>query len=167
MALRLGLQPAGGASPRETLLEVLRYRSQLLVLDNFEHLLPAAPFVAEMLAAAPGLRLLVTSREALHLRGEVEIVVPPLALPDPAQETTAAMVGQAPAIALFVQRTRDVSPGFQLTDANAPAVSEICRRLDGLPLAIELGRREDEARRSRGAAHLAGAAARHATERPA
>jgi excisionase family DNA binding protein len=139
IARRLGIQPAAGASHRETLLEVLRCRSQLLVLDNFEHLLPAAPFVAEMLAAAPGLRLLVTSREALHLRGEVEIVVPPLALPDPAQQTTADVVGQAPAVALFVQRARDVSPAFQLTDANALAVSEICRRLDGLPLAIELG----------------------------
>ncbi|MDQ2652126.1 MAG: LuxR C-terminal-related transcriptional regulator [Chloroflexota bacterium] len=138
IAQRLGIQPAGGASPRETLLEMLGYRSHLLVLDNFEHLLAAAPFVAEMLAAAPGLRLLVTSREALHLRSEVEITVPPLALPDPALETTAAVAGRAPAIALFVQRARDVSPAFQLTDANAPAVSKICHRLDGLPLAIEL-----------------------------
>ncbi len=138
IARQLGIQPATGASPRETLLEALGYRSHLLVLDNFEHLLPAAPFVAEMLAAAPGLRLLVTSREALHLRGEVEIVVPPLALPDPAQQTTADVVGRAPAIELFVQRAQDVSPGFQLTDGNAQAVSEICRRLDGLPLAIEL-----------------------------
>lgn len=138
IALRLGVQPAGGALPREALLEVLRYRAQLLVLDNFEHLLPAAPFVAEMLAAAPGLRLLVTSREALHLRGESEIVVQPLALPDPSQQATADLVGRASAITLFVQRAREVSPDFQLTDANAPAVSEICRRLDGLPLAIEL-----------------------------
>ncbi len=138
IALRLGLQPAMGSSPRETLLEFVRHRSQLLVLDNFEHLLPAAPLVAEMLAAAPGLRLLVTSREALHLRGEVEIVVPPLALPDSAQPATADLVGQAPAVALFVQRASDVSPGFQLTDTNATDASEICRRLDGLPLAIEL-----------------------------
>ena len=138
IAQRLGIQPAPGQSWRETLLEVLQYRSQLLVLDNFEHLLPAAPLVAEMLAAAPGLRLLITSREALHLRGEVEIVVPPLALPDPAQQTTADVVGRASAVALFVQRARDVAPAFQLTDANALAVSEICRRLDGLPLAIEL-----------------------------
>ena len=138
IARQLGILPAAGTSARETLLEALRYRSQLLVLDNFEHLLLSAPFVAEMLTAAPGLRLLVTSREALHLRGEVEIVVPPLALPDPAQQATAAVVGRASAVTLFVQRARDVSPGFQLTDANALAVSEICRRLDGLPLAIEL-----------------------------
>lgn len=138
IALRLGIQPAAGASHRETLLEALRYRAHLLVLDNFEHLLPAAPLVVEMLGAAPGLRLLVTSREALHLRGEVEIVVPPLALPDPAQQSTAAEAGRAPAVALFVQRAREVSPAFHLTNDNALAVSEICRRLDGLPLAIEL-----------------------------
>ncbi|MFT4039447.1 MAG: helix-turn-helix domain-containing protein, partial [Thermomicrobiales bacterium] len=138
IAQRLGIVPAVGRSPQETLLEALRYRRQLLALDNFEHLLAASPLVAEMLAAAPGLRLLVTSREALHLRGEVEIVVPPLALPDPAQRTTAEAVARAPAVALFVQRARDAHTAFRLTDANAPAVSEICRRLDGLPLAIEL-----------------------------
>jgi predicted ATPase/DNA-binding XRE family transcriptional regulator len=108
----------------------------LLILDNFEQVLPAAPLVAELLAAAAALRVLVTSRAPLHLRGEREYAVGPLALDGEA--TSAAGPMRSPAVALFVDRVHDVQPGFRLTVANAPIVTAICRRLDALPLALEL-----------------------------
>ena len=111
------------------------------MLDNFEHLLAAAPLVAELLTACPSLHMLVTSRSPLHLRGEQQFLVPPLALPDTEQGTTPEAALQSEAVQLFVQRAQAVRPGFALDETNAADVVAICQRLDGLPLAIELARR--------------------------
>lgn len=121
----------------ETLTRVLAPRDILLLIDNFEHVIAAAPLLAALLAAAPQLTLLVTSREPLRLSGEQEYAVPPLALP-PAQGVSAQSLMDSEAGALFVQRARRALPRFEVTDANAPAIARICIRLDGLPLAIEL-----------------------------
>jgi predicted ATPase/DNA-binding XRE family transcriptional regulator len=110
----------------------------LLVLDNFEHVMPAAPLVADLLATAPTLRVLVTSRAPLRLRGEREYAVGPLAMASTAGGATAADIARSPAVRLFVDRVRDVQPDFNLTEANAPVVLAICKRLDALPLALEL-----------------------------
>jgi predicted ATPase/DNA-binding XRE family transcriptional regulator len=110
----------------------------LLVLDNFEQVLDAAPLVAELLAAAASLQLLVTSRAPLHVRGEREYVVGPLSMDVGREAMAAADPTRSPAVRLFVARVRDVRPNFRLTPANAPTVTAICRRLDALPLAIEL-----------------------------
>ena len=110
----------------------------LLLLDNFEHLTQAAPTVAELLATAPNLKILVTSRAALHVYGEHEFPVPPLALPDARSMPPVEALSQYPAVALFVQRAVAAKPDFELNRENAQAVAEICARLDGLPLAIEL-----------------------------
>ena len=116
----------------------LRARRLLLVLDNFEQVMEAALLVAELLAAAPGLVALVTSRTVLRLSGEHEFPVPALAVPDAGAAADAVVAGRYPAVRLFAERAHAVVPGFKLTSANAAAVAEICRRLDGLPLAIEL-----------------------------
>ncbi len=122
----------------ESLKDYLRERNLLLVLDNFEQVLPAGTIVAELLAAAPGLKALVTSRAPLRLRGEHEFPVPPLQLPiEQSRIAPQQLMGNA-AIRLFVERAQAVQPSFRLTAENAPAVIEIVRRLDGLPLAIEL-----------------------------
>lgn len=124
---------------KEVLAGHLRERRLLLVLDNFEQVTTAATLVAELLAECPSMHILVTSRETLHLRGERTYPIPPLALPPPAARTVSAeQVRSFEATQLFLDRARAVRPDFELTDENAPAVAEICRRLDGLPLAIEL-----------------------------
>lgn len=110
----------------------------LLVLDNFEHVIEAAPVISELLAACPSLSILVTSREIVHLYGERNIAVPLLALPDAGSDLELAEAMKSPAVMLFADRARAVSPAFALTQENVTAVVEICRRLDGLPLAIEL-----------------------------
>src|SRR5262249_48070800 len=110
----------------------------LLVLDNFEQIVAAAPRLVDLLTAAPRLKLLVTSRAALHVRGEQEFPVPPLSVPDPAQQLPVEALSRYAAVEVFVQRATSVRPDFALTAEDAPAVAEICRRLDGLPLAIEL-----------------------------
>ena len=137
----MGIGEAGGQSP----LEILRKNLQdslrapmLFLLDNFEHLIPAAPIVAELLVMGPHLKILVTSRAALHVYGEHEFPVPPLALPDSRSMPSVEVLSQYPAVALFVQRAVAAKPDFELNRENAPAVIEICARLDGLPLAIEL-----------------------------
>jgi predicted ATPase/DNA-binding response OmpR family regulator/Tfp pilus assembly protein PilF len=109
----------------------------LLILDNFEQVQEAAPLVGELLATSR-LKVLVTSRSQLHVYGEHEFVVPPLALPDPRSPHSLDALTQLPAVALFVERAQAVKPDFALTAENGPIVAEICARLDGLPLAIEL-----------------------------
>jgi predicted ATPase/class 3 adenylate cyclase len=120
------------------LTDYLRGKDILLLLDNFEHLQPAAPFVSDLLAGCPGLKLLVTSRSPLHLAAEHEYPVQPLVLPDPGEVCDVEAISRYDAVALFVERARAVRPGFSLTAESATAVAEICSRLDGLPLAIEL-----------------------------
>ncbi|MFN8677672.1 MAG: helix-turn-helix domain-containing protein [Thermomicrobiales bacterium] len=116
----------------------LRERELLVILDNFEHVLAAAPIAAELLAACPRLKILATSREPLRLTVEQTYPVHPLALPVLDRRQPVAALAAAPAVQLFVERARARDPGFTLTDANGPAVAAICTRLDGLPLAIEL-----------------------------
>jgi predicted ATPase len=137
----LGIREAGGQSPLEILKKNLQdsWRAPMLfLLDNFEHLVQAAPIVAELLAMSPHLKILVTSRAALHVYGEHEFPVPPLALPDSRSMPSVDVLSKYPAVALFVQRAVAAKPDFELNRENAPAVTEICARLDGLPLAIEL-----------------------------
>jgi predicted ATPase/class 3 adenylate cyclase len=138
IASSLGIREEGPRPILETLRAELRERTALLVLDNFEQVIEAAPLISSLLAAAPRLRILVTSRGALRLQGEQEFPVPPLELPDPARLPSPEELSDYEAIALFVNRARAVDPGFTVTQDNARAVAEICARLDGLPLAIEL-----------------------------
>jgi predicted ATPase/DNA-binding CsgD family transcriptional regulator len=138
LAGNLGLPGAGPVPPLERLSAYLRTRETLLILDNFEQVLPAAPLLDTLLANAPGLKLLVTSRELLHLRAEQTLPVPPFPLPDPAHLPPLKMLLDVPSVALFLQRAQMINPGFRLSDENARAVAELCVRLDGLPLAIEL-----------------------------
>jgi predicted ATPase/DNA-binding XRE family transcriptional regulator len=116
-------------------------RPTMLVLDNFEHLLDAAPLVAELLTTVATLRVLVTSRASLRLRGEREYVVGPLALDAAADTMKPDDLARSPAVRLFLERVADVRPDFELTAANAPTIAAICRRLDALPLALELAAR--------------------------
>jgi predicted ATPase len=138
IAQELGLPDRGGLSPMASLIDYLRQRRMLLILDNFEQVSEAAPRVSELLAAAPNLSVLVTSRSVLRLYGEREYPVPPLATPDPRQHETPEKLSQYEAVALFIERAMGVKPAFTVTNDNAPAVAEITARLDGLPLAIEL-----------------------------
>ena len=135
----IGAAETADRSPLDELRRLLRSDQILLVLDNFEQVAVAGPILVELLADCPGLKLLVTSRQALRVRGENVVSVPPLSLPRAASRATSASeLTQFEAIQLFVERARAVRSDFRLTDDNAAAVAEICRRLDGLPLAIEL-----------------------------
>ncbi len=136
IAQTLGVNETGAQSLDDALFQSLTERAVLLVLDNFEHLLPAAPRLSDLLATTD-VHLVVTSRAALRLSGEYEWPVPPLALP-PRSVRDAEVLSQYDAVALFVDRARAVDGDFALRNENAPAVAEICVRLDGLPLAIEL-----------------------------
>ena len=118
--------------------EHLQGKKVLLVLDNFEQVVQAGSDVAELLAASPEMKVVVTSRDLLHLYGEHDYPVRPLPLPEPDKPIDLDTLSRNEAIVLFVQRAQAVSPGFTLTELNAKAVAEICRRLDGIPLAIEL-----------------------------
>ncbi|HET8627272.1 MAG TPA: LuxR C-terminal-related transcriptional regulator [Thermomicrobiales bacterium] len=129
---------AGEPSPLAAAQWALRDRRALVLLDNFEHLLPAAPLLGEILAACPAMQLLVTSRAPLRLRWEQVLAVPPLPVPDPAQPADPATLAAVPSVALFVSRARAARPDFALDEGNAEAVAELCARLDGLPLALEL-----------------------------
>jgi predicted ATPase/class 3 adenylate cyclase len=138
IAQTLGLQEEGGGSLLVQLQVTLHEKQVLLLLDNFEQVASAATHVADLLGACPRLKVLATSREALHVRAEREFPVPALALPDLKHLPDLATLSQYEAVALFIERAQAVKPDFQVTNANAPAVAEICARLDGLPLAIEL-----------------------------
>jgi len=137
LAQALDLREGGDQPLLARLITVLRLRPLLLVLDNVEQVVAAAPVVGELLAGCPDLTILITSRTALRIAGEQEFVVPPLRLPD-AEAVTFEEVAASEAVALFVQRAKAVRPDFQLTADNAATVTAICHRLDGLPLAIEL-----------------------------
>jgi predicted ATPase/class 3 adenylate cyclase len=138
IAQTLGLREQPGERPVETLTEYLRDKQMLLLLDNFEHIVAAAPAIAGLLTTSPDLKFLVTSRTPLHLSGERSYPVPPLSLPDPAQVPETEALTQYEAVSLFIERAQAAVPDFAVTNDNAPAVAEICVRLDGLPLAIEL-----------------------------
>jgi predicted ATPase/class 3 adenylate cyclase len=138
IAHTIGLREGGGRPPLENLKDFLADRRMLLLLDNFEQIIGAAPVVADLLAAAPQLTLLVTSRVPLQIRGEREYPVPPLSLPGAGAEPSVADPADSESVQFFVQQAQAVKPNFELTADNATAILEICRRLDGLPLAIEI-----------------------------
>ena len=132
----LGVQKTAERSWVDGLVTHLAGKELLLLLDNFEHVVPAAAEIAAVVAAAPKVRVLVTSRVPLRIQGEHEVHVGPLPLPEP--DAGLAELVHAPAVQLFVERAREIRGDFALSEANAHTVGEICRRLDGLPLAIEL-----------------------------
>jgi predicted ATPase len=139
VATVFGLRERHGRSPADLLADHLADRQVLLVVDNCEHVVTAAAKLAEtLLRAAPGLRVLATSREPLGTGGEVLLPVPALAIPDPERGLSPGELALYEAVSLFVDRTRAATPAFALTTENAAAVAQVCRRLDGLPLAIEL-----------------------------
>lgn len=134
----LGVQEMAGTLLVEGIKSFVRNRKMLLILDNFEQVLPARVIVSELLRTAPGLKVLITSRAILHVYGERLVSVPPLAYPDPAVVFSPELLLQCPAIQLFIDRACAVKPDYLFTDAAITTVAQICRRLDGLPLAIEL-----------------------------
>ena len=138
IATVLGAKEEPGGTTLDAAKTHLAEKELLLVLDNFEQIVEAAPAVDEILHAAPKVKVLVTSRNVLHIPGEREFPVPPLELPDPADLPDLETLSQYEAVALFIDRARAVRPDFEVTNESAPAVAEICARLDGLPLAIEL-----------------------------
>src|SRR5215204_1382929 len=138
IALALGVKESAEQSLMKSLKNYLRDKRLLLVLDNFEQVLEGAPLVGELLGACPKMKVLATSRIPLRLYGEQEYLVRPLSLPDPKVMPLLEVLTQYEAVRLFVQRARAVKADFKVTNDNAPAVAEICARLDGLPLAIEL-----------------------------
>ncbi len=134
----VGLHEAADRPLPESLIAGLREKRVLLLLDNVEHLLPAVGLVADLLAGCAGLTVLATSRAVLHLRGEYDFPVSPLALADPEHPPPFEALAGFPSVELFVRRAQAVRPEFRLTDANAAVVARLCARLDGLPLALEL-----------------------------
>jgi predicted ATPase len=139
IAETLGIRESPGSRPiSEMLKEYLRDKQMLLILDNFEQVVEVAPCVAELLEACPGLKCIVTSRTPLRLRAEKELPVPPLTIPNQQEFINLDNVSKFTAIELFIQRAHAVKPNLFITNANIPAVAEICYHLDGLPLAIEL-----------------------------
>lgn len=138
VAQTLGVREQGGVPLLETLSNHLHEERMLLLLDNFEQIVEAAPAIASLLASVPGLNVLTTSRVPLHLSGEQTYDVPPLALPDVGRLPGLEALTQFEAVALFIERAQAAKSEFAVTSENAPAVAEICVRLDGLPLALEL-----------------------------
>jgi predicted ATPase/class 3 adenylate cyclase len=134
----LGVVEAGDQSLEESLKGHLRGKELLLLLDNFEQVVDAAPLVGQLLSECPKLKVLATSRSVLRVYGEQEYPVPPLELPRPGHLPPIDRLSQYEAVRLFIERAKAAKPDFRVTDENAPAVAEICARLDGLPLAIEL-----------------------------
>ncbi len=138
IAETLGIREGADQSLFERLKEDLRQKQMLLLLDNFEQVVSAAVQVVDLLIACPRLKVIVTSREVLHVQAEHEFAVPPLPLPDLKHLPDLAALSHYAAVALFILRAQAVKPDFQMNAANARAIAEICARLDGLPLAIEL-----------------------------
>jgi predicted ATPase/DNA-binding CsgD family transcriptional regulator len=138
IAERLRARGSADRRPSERVIKTIRDREFLLVLDNFEQVIGAAPLVAELLSACSRLVILVTSRIPLRLRWEHELPISPLAVPDADGAASPDILAGVPSVALFLDRAQAVNPGFRLTAEHAPAIADICRRLDGLPLAIEL-----------------------------
>jgi len=138
IAHALGVHVGGKEVPLDRVIEHVRGKRMLLVLDNFEQILPAAASVSALLASGPDLKVIASSRAPLRISGEQEFPVPPLELPDPERLPSLDALAQSDAVKLFVERARAVKPDFMVTAENAAAVVEICYRLDGLPLAIEL-----------------------------
>jgi len=138
IASTLGVQGTAGQPIYESLAVYLQKKHCLLLFDNFEHLIEAAPLVGDLLSDASHLMILVTSREALRLYGEQEYPVPPLGLPDLSNPESLSDLTDYEAVALFIQRAQAVKPDFEIHTADEPILAEICLRLDGLPLAIEL-----------------------------
>jgi predicted ATPase/class 3 adenylate cyclase len=138
IAHALGVHIGGKEDPLQRVLEHVRGKRMLFVLDNFEQILPAAPTVSALLASGPDLKVITSSRAPLRISGEQEFPVPPLELPDPERLPSLEVLAQSDAVKLFIERARAVKPDFMVTAENAAAVAEICVRLDGLPLAIEL-----------------------------
>jgi predicted ATPase len=139
----LGVHNVSGGSIDISLKNFLRYKQILLLLDNFEQIISAAPVIAGLLSDCPTLNVLVTSREVLHLGGEHDYSVPPLTIPEGQQnrgfqDASLADLTQFASVRLFIERALAIMPAFEVTNENAPAIAEICHRLDGLPLAIEL-----------------------------
>src|SRR6185437_2936352 len=134
----LNIPSTPNASSIQSLTTYLQDKQLLLVLDNFEHVAAGAAVVSELLAAAPGLKVLITSRVVLHLYGEHEFSVPPLDLPDFSTPLQPAMLSRYGAIQLFIERAQAADPDFTVTAENAASIARICARVDGLPLALEL-----------------------------
>ena len=138
LARAVGVRDLGDRPFAEQMRAVAEDANVLLLVDNFEHLLPAAPVLIDLLSACPGVTVLVTSRERLRVTGEWDVPVLPLACPDPDRMPALDQVASSPAVRLFVERAQAANPSFALAEANASAVVAICHRLDGLPLALEL-----------------------------
>jgi predicted ATPase len=134
----LGIPESAGLSPLEGVLSYFDQKRMLLVLDNFEQVVDSAPVIMQMLHGAPGLKIIVTSRSSLRISGEIEFPVAPLPAPVSVGNSAPDDVLRYPSVSLFVDRAATARPGFHLDESNAAAIAEICRRLDGLPLAIEL-----------------------------
>src|SRR6266566_6845681 len=138
IAHSMGLTESGSQPVLDLLKTSQHDKHRLLLLDNFEHVISAAPLLTELLEACPDVKLLVTSREVLRLRAEHQFAIPPLELPDSRHLPDDRSLAHVPAVSLFIQRTQTIRSDFHLTRDNAAAIAEICIRLDGLPLAIEL-----------------------------
>jgi len=143
LAQVLGLLESGTLPVLTLLATALHEQRMLLVLDNFEQVIVAAPHLATLLEACPAMKLLVTSREVLHLRAEQQFVTPPLTLPAlppraALQQIDSTALEENPAVQLFLQRVQAAQPDFHLTPGNAAVIAEICHHLEGIPLAIEL-----------------------------
>ncbi len=134
----IGIREVAGQPLLTTLKEALQAQGLLLILDNFEHVVQQARHVAELLAACPGLKILITSREVLHLSAEQVAYISAMAVPDLQQALSSARLADFDSVRLFIERATAADPSFALTDSNASTIAEICSRLDGLPLAIEL-----------------------------
>ncbi len=139
LASTLEVKEEPGCPLMETLVRFVRDKQMLVILDNCEHLGQAcAGLAAQLLQAAPRLKILATSRECLHISGETTLPVPPLTIPDPHQVISLKTLTMVEAVRMFIERAVAAQPAFQMTDHNAPAVAEICCHLEGIPLAIEL-----------------------------